>query len=59
MHDHIPENETFWTPGLKALVALNVFFIVLIIAGLIAVAAAFSPFFYNKIMELIRYFQGG
>jgi hypothetical protein len=51
MQDHTPESEKFWTPGLKALVALNVFFIVLIIIGLVAVAAAFSPFFYNMVMD--------
>jgi hypothetical protein len=51
MQEQHPDDENFWTPGLKALVALNIFFITLIIIGLVAVAAAFSPFFYNLVLD--------
>jgi hypothetical protein len=53
MQEQLPEDEKFWTPGLKALVALNVAFLSLIVIGIIAIALFISPYFYNNVMEFL------
>lgn len=52
MQDQNLDEEEFWTPGLKALVALNIFFLVLILIGLIMVALFISPYLRDQFMEL-------
>lgn len=44
--------EKFWTPGLIALVVINIVFILLIIAGVVAVMASLSPAIHDYILDI-------